>query len=96
MSKKYFALNMGFVEMLMQSHAGSIDLLPALPEAWPTGKVTGLKARGGVEVDVVWKDGRLVTASLLSPRAQTVTVRHGDGKKQVRLEAGKPTKVRFQ
>ena len=91
-----FGISSGFVEMLMQSHAGSIDLLPALPEAWPTGKVTGLKARGGVEVDVVWKDGRLVTASLLSPRAQTVTVRHGDGKKQVRLEAGKPTKVRFQ
>ncbi len=62
-------------EMLLQSHEGAIEFLPALPKAWPEGHVKGLRARGNVEVDIRWRAGRAVTAELRPKLAGEVVLR---------------------
>ena len=65
----------GIAEMLLQSHADEIHLLPALPKAWGTGNASGLRARGGFEVAMAWKNGQLTEAHLHSTLGEDCTVR---------------------
>jgi alpha-L-fucosidase 2 len=66
----------GITEMLMQSHSGSIYLLPALPKAWPAGSVRGLRARGDLGIDIAWNRGGLVAATLRGPHGVRCVVRY--------------------
>ena len=81
-----FGATAGIAEMLLQSHGGEIHLLPALPKAWAAGRVTGLRARGGFEIDIQWEEGALSKAAIRADRnglcrlraGVPVTVKHGD------------------
>jgi alpha-L-fucosidase 2 len=72
------------VEMLLQSYYEELDFLPALPSAWPTGSVRGLRARGGYTVDMTWNDGVLEHATVVSKedRSCSVRLRGADGRRR--------------
>jgi alpha-L-fucosidase 2 len=63
--------------MLLQSHAGELELLPALPSAWPTGQIKGLRARRGFTVDIAWRESRLAWAGIHSHRGGPCRLRAG-------------------
>ncbi len=73
--------------MLLFSRPDQLDLLPALPAAWPAGKVTGLRARGGFTVDIEWRDGKVTNYHITAPQARDIKVRVNGEVKIVRAEA---------
>ena len=79
----------GIAEMLVQSHADEIELLPALPAAWGSGSVKGLCARGGFEISIVWNQGKLESASLMSKLGNHCQVRYGAKVIELPTETGK-------
>jgi alpha-L-fucosidase 2 len=96
-----FGYAAGLCEMLVQSHMDQVHFLPALPDAWSTGSVRGMRARGGLAVDLWWEEGRatkaILTAAvdgehrLLAPAGQQI-----DGPERIQLRAGESVEVRFR
>ncbi|MEI6176460.1 MAG: glycoside hydrolase family 95 protein [Verrucomicrobiota bacterium] len=78
----------GYCEMLLQSHTGEIRLLPALPKSWPDGNVSGICARGGFDVDIIWKNGHLTKAVIHSKAGQPCKVVYGDKSWELKTTAG--------
>jgi alpha-L-fucosidase 2 len=85
-----FGAAAGITEMLLQSHTGEIEILPALPTAWPNGHIDGICARGGFVFDIDWRDGKLSALSMVARvsgecriryRTKTITVKCDQGKK---------------
>ncbi len=83
----------GLAEMLLQSHEGDIHLLPALPTVWNEGSVTGLRARGGVEVSMRWTAGRLQSAVMQAIQPRSVRIRHQGKTWEGNLPAGQSVDV---
>jgi alpha-L-fucosidase 2 len=88
-----FGATAGIAEMLLQSNDEEIELLPALPAAWHTGKINGLCARNGFDVNMEWKNGSLVSCSLLSKTGNDVTLLHKG--KTIRLKTVKGKTYKF-
>jgi len=86
----------GVAEMLLQSQSGEIELLPALPAAWPNGFIHGLCARGGYVVDIAWQNSKLFAASIRSVRGGSTPLRYGDKVITISLRPGETIRLRRQ
>jgi alpha-L-fucosidase 2 len=75
-------------EMLLQSQSGEIELLPALPDAWKNGKVTGLRARGAFQVDIAWQNGKLIAATIHSDAGEPCSVSYSGKTVDLKIEKG--------
>ena len=76
------------IEMVLQSQYGELELLPALPSAWSTGKITGIRGRNACTVDIEWKDLKLVHAAVKSDTGGNYTIRYRDNVKKVTIGRG--------
>ena len=83
-----FGFTAGVAEMLLQSHEGFLRLLPALPDTWPEGEITGLRARGGFEVSMQWQGGKLSKATIKSLVGKPCRVYVGQQNVQIKNAAG--------
>ncbi|MDC7675790.1 glycoside hydrolase family 95 protein [Asticcacaulis machinosus] len=83
----------GIAEMLLQTHGNRIELLPALPSAWPQGRFTGLKARGGFEVALSWRDRSVTEVSLTAKKAGKTRVVWGASSLAVSLKSGETIRL---
>ena len=91
-----FGYTAGVAEMLLKSHEGKICLLPALPSNWKEGKISGLKARGDIEVSLEWKDGKMLNAILKSQKSNQVLVESEGKTIDVQLKQNQPLIINNQ
>lgn len=82
-----FGFTAGIAELLMQSHEGFIRILPTLLPSWKTGKISGLKARGNIEVSIEWKDNKLMKLGLTSAKEKTIKIVYNSVDKNINLKA---------
>lgn len=80
-------------EMLLQSQTGEIELLPALPDAWPDGSVSGLRARGGYELDITWAGGKLSAVKIKSVGGRKAVIRYGDLTAEIPLKSDQTVRL---
>lgn len=90
-----FGLTAGIAEMLLQSQADTIELLPALPSAWKVGQISGLRARGGFEVSMKWENGQLMSANITSLNGNLLTISYKNNLLKIKTQKGERLEFKF-